>query len=533
MNPTCSCLPQIMDLPEDVWGIVSQHIDGRDWGKACGTSRASYAMKRHLVMANLHSEQSAVSHECGAKQVSMEQLRLDKWHRCHSLWVNSSRLLEGTELTQSQIDKIKKASEALPLLRCLHIIGRNYPYEATESSFELVLIDILAKRASVLTLKVLPKMVTRAFDLPTVQHLVLEVTAFRPQSFHPSQDYRQIYRNPFAAVCGLRNLKTLYVHYHRFMDIPIYINGVVDLATCVLLQYVTLRNVTFEGELILTACIGLQHVTLHDVSFKGNLVLPKGCPLHVASGRKFLRENIGACAKLVTGLSLHNAPSWELHTRACAPDNNHLLQHAPHMQNLKRLRVKLGKEYFYDRYTLTRREKKEVHLVIDYVPSLEELKLEMECDLFICMEFAHALTSLVIITTGILRLAQRPPNYETEILPAPKQLYLQSGAALTRNYRGEFHEPYILEPWTGMTLMDIVKVRHDGWTAQMPSTFQPSNLKQCGCGACPACLAQAGVPILCEEAWTADGFQADVMHMSRLERLRWLRHHGKLATSCR
>lgn len=515
-----------MDLPVDAWALVRQRMTFRDWGKASGTSRASNAMKRHIVVADLDREQPARSRVRIAEQVCMEQQRLDLWPRCHSLWISLCFLFD-TELAQSQINQIKKASEALPLLHGLHIIGRSYPYVATRSSSEAVFINSLARHASVLTLKVLPKVLTMAFDLPSLQHLVLELEAFHTTPSHTSQGFRQTHGNHLAAVCGLTNMKTLYVHYHTFEIGPIRICGTVDMTAYVQLQHVTLRNVIFEGSLVLTACMQLQRVTLHDVSFEGKLVLPEECPVHVINERRFLRDNIGACADLITGLTLHNAPYWEGHPcyryRFCPPDIYRLLQHARHMQNLKRLQVKLGKRDFCNRNLL--RHNEEVPLTIESLPSLEVLKIEMDGNLWVCMEFAQALPSLVIIATGTLRLARGHSCLEKEALPAPKQLYLRSGAALPCNHRGEVHQPYV----AGIRLMDHIKLGQDNWTAQIPSTFKPANLNQCRCGACPTCLVQAGVPILCEEAWTVDGFQANVMGMSDFYRNDWLSYHGKRA----
>ena len=63
------------------------------------------------------------------------------------------------------------------------------------------------------------------------------------------------------------------------------------------------------------------------------------------------------------------------------------------------------------------------------------------------------------------------------------------------------------ESWAGVRLLEYVKEEQHGWTARMIANFQPRDLHECCCGACPACLAQAGVPILCDQAWTRDGFK--------------------------
>ena len=410
-------LAEIMDLYINAWGIVRQYMGLIDWGKACGTSRASYAMKHNVVLAFLPSERPVWGLEGLVERVCMEQLQLDRWPKCYFLCFNLQRLPKGTELSQSQINKIKKASEALPLLQGLHIISRDYPYLATESSFEAVLINSLARHASVLTLKALPKMITLPFDLPTLQHLVLEMAAISTTPFCFGEDNGPMHRNPFKAIRGLKNLKTLYIHYYRSPACcKQKIAGLVNLFACVHLQHVTLRNVIFMGQLVLTACMRLQHITLHDVSFKGNLVLPEGCPLNVTNERRCLSNDIGNVAELVTGLTLHSATDWELQTRGCTPDTNWLLQHAPHMQNLKSLRVNLREKDVSDLYTYRKRE--EVHLIIESVPSLEVLELQMQCNLFISLDFAHALTSLVVIATGTLRLAHKARVYARTNLEA-------------------------------------------------------------------------------------------------------------------
>ena len=41
----------------------------------------------------------------------------------------------------------------------------------------------------------------------------------------------------------------------------------------------------------------------------------------------------------------------------------------------------------------------------------------------------------------------------------------------------------------------------------MPASFHPRDLRECCCGACPEYLVRGGVPILCDNAWTRDGFE--------------------------
>ncbi len=460
-NRAATLCAEIMDFPVDTWGLMRQYMGGRDGGKACCTSRASNAMRRHFVVADLRGEQPAGSHEGKAEQLHMKQLRLDMWPRCHSLWVNLSRLPIATEVTQSQIEEIKEASEALPVLHSLHIIGRDCQWvPPAENSIEAVLMDLLARHASVVTLKYINMRVP--FNLPILQHLVLE---FKP--FHTSngaQDYGPAYNNPFAAISKLENLKTLYVHYHRyrlpkgFFASPRKrhtLGGAADLTGCVHLQHVTLRDVTYQGKLVLTACMRLQQVTLQDVAFRGELALPIGRPVQIMSERTFLNDNIGTLAEHVTMLSLHSMSVEDLQCWGGILGNNWLFQYAPAnmLQNLKRLRVNLRKEDFAAEFT--RGEKEVLYMIVEDVPSLEDFELEMQCNLSILMGLGHALTSLVIIASGTLEIRG------TEKMPPSKYTYFQSGGASLPCFKLAAKAPFEREIWTGVRLDDHIKERQD------------------------------------------------------------------------
>ena len=87
-----------------------------------------------------------------------------------------------------------------------------------------------------------------------------------------------------------------------------------------------------------------------------------------------------------------------------------------------------------------------------------------------------------------------------------KQMYLHSGAAFSPIYKAALKGAYVREAWAGVRLLDYVREEQDCWTAQMPINFQPGSLQECCCRACPECLARAGVPVLCDQAWTSHGF---------------------------
>ena len=92
-------------------------------------------------------------------------------------------------------------------------------------------------------------------------------------------------------------------------------------------------------------------------------------------------------------------------------------------------------------------------------------------------------------------------------MTALKQMYLRSGAAFLPGFKNKLEELYAMEPKTQVRLLDHVRDGQEGWIAQVPANFQPNDLQQCWCGACSDCLVRAGVPILCDQAWTSDGFE--------------------------
>lgn len=99
-------------------------------------------------------------------------------------------------------------------------------------------------------------------------------------------------------------------------------------------------------------------------------------------------------------------------------------------------------------------------------------------------------------------------------LPMAKHMYFKSGAAILQTDRLALEATDAPEPWAGQKLSDFLSEleEQNTWTLQFPASFQPGNLEECCCGACPECLAKAGVPIICDQAWTSKGFE---VHLRR------------------
>ncbi len=183
-----------------------------------------------------------------------------------------------------------------------------------------------------------------------------------------------------------------------------------------------------------------------------------------------------------------------------------LLEYIPRMENLKHLRLLMTEE------CIAEESRKEgvlkVHFKSGVTPNLEILELEMPCGADVEMDPIPPLKVLVLISTGTLQLHEL-------IRQAPqtlKQVYLQSRKAFPPDYKTELETSCAQDSWAGLRLLEYLKEGQDSWTAQMPKGFQPNNLRECYCGACPECLARAGVPILCDQAWTRDGFEKHLRH---------------------
>ena len=157
---------QAMELPVGVWDKVGQALEVKEWAKSCGMSQAAYAARRSLVAAEVHSG------FWDGEQICMSQLQLKKWLACHSLYLNLWRLHETGELTADQTAEIEHAARNAATLHCLHFIGRSQ-VPLMDSSLEGVLMCLLAKHASVLTLQV--RTLTMPLDFPNLQHLMLDL----------------------------------------------------------------------------------------------------------------------------------------------------------------------------------------------------------------------------------------------------------------------------------------------------------------------------------------------------------------------
>ena len=73
---------QAMDLPLAAWSIIRQSMTPKEWAKICGTSRATFALRRSLVAAEICLEPG--DHD----QVLLSQLQHEKQPTCHSLFLS-------------------------------------------------------------------------------------------------------------------------------------------------------------------------------------------------------------------------------------------------------------------------------------------------------------------------------------------------------------------------------------------------------------------------------------------------------------
>lgn len=463
---------QAMDLSVDLWRIIKGHLTRKEWGKARGTSLASYSLQWPLLAAEVHNTPGDDRHDL------MRQLQLDRWPAFQSLRLDLWHLCQALKLTPDQVEELDLASTALPLLQCLHIIGRDQA-PLTHSSAEGVLVRLLARHASLLTLQV--KTVTMPLDLPTLQHLVLDLDA------DPTgQGHRQTHKARFSAISVLKGLNTLYIQSHRTAA-----SGPP-----------TIKNGTD-----LTGWAHLQHIALQDVRLEGMVVLPAGCLLHATCERTQVSDYVDPIAQLVTGLTLRQAASRKLNQHGKLSRNSSvwLLGQAPDLHNLKRLRVTLTRENFSDQY----RGEGELHVHIGWsMPSLEVLELDIHHNLVVSVTnpwwYTLKLIKLVLITTGTLELHLIAQH--SVLMNTANQMYLQSGAAFPPGYRSTLQTFYARNPQEEMKLLDYVREGQDFWMAQMPSSFHPGSLQVCCCKACPECLARAGVPVICDQEWTHDRF---------------------------
>ena len=444
-------------------------MNPKEWAKACGFSRATFAMRWLFLAAEVRSQRMF---GLGPRRVCMRQLQLDKWPACHSLCLSLWRLGKDVRLNAANTEMLKSASKALPLLQCLHLVGRDQ-VTLTESSIEATLLRLLARHASVLTLQVKTVNMLLGF-LPNLKHLVLILDA-SPSAQGNMQDHGLL----FPAINTLKGLRTLSLQFTQDMF---------DL---------------WPGAIKLTACVHLQHVALPNIRSFGSLILPEGCRVHALYDVLCSWTKFPDVCNLVNNLSACHTSAWKIDQH-----NDWQLSDFPYMENLKVLRLNLHKEAFHEDYRVWG----ELRLDINQgrMPSLEVLELDVHCNLQVHIGCGSTLERLVVIAAGTLRLTVFPdPEFP---LASLKHVYLQSGAILQpvhKRYLEVFVANVPLCSRAGLSRLLREGSEEDNWTlaAGMPADYQPSDLQKCCCNACPECLVRAGVPIPWYQAWTNDGYE--------------------------
>ena len=460
-----------MDLPVDIWDKVGQNLKIQEWAKTCSISQAAYAARKPLVAAEVRSA------FWGGQQVSLTQLQLHMWPGCHSIYLDLHQLHEAGELTPEQSAAIEKFSKKAAALHCLHIIGRSQ-VPLMESSMEGVLMRHLAEHASVLTLHIYT--LTMPLDFPSLQHLVLDLGAMHHKGCKMQNNW-----GPFLSISKLKGLKSLYV---QAPDTQIW-------------EATNLKD-----------CVHLQCMVVRGIQFAKDLFLPEACLLHVVSTATTCggtrAEKSGSAgtfsyiAPFITGLTVRDGSPWLWRYQNVVWGPRYIHWDAPQMRNLKHMRLIVNKEDLSRQYWPKGGLMLPVHISEHETPALEVLELSVQGNLVVFIEGEVPLSSVVLIAVGTLRLSENVwfQGAETTM----KQMYLQSGTASFPNHE-ELAE---CADEAGLKVRPVEFARQGlhCWTAKMPATFQHSNLQECFCGACPECLARAGVPIMCEQAWTRDGF---------------------------
>ena len=192
----------------------------------------------------------------------------------------------------------------------------------------------------------------------------------------------------------------------------------------------------------------------------------------------------------------------------------------PFMHNLKQLRLTLKERDFGEHYWRNRERQLKVSIGQYHTPGLEVLELNMQCSgrLTVSIEDRVPIKSLILTAAGTLYLGKNM-WYHGTATPIPnnpdqlwisttlQQMYLQSNTRIIPSRSNPAEDGFYI----GMLGLQVRPVEYAEkgrhcWTARMPADFQPSDLQECCRSACPECLARAGVPIMCEQAWTRDGF---------------------------
>ena len=257
----------------DVWARVGVHLTTRDWAKACGTSRASFAARNLFVAAEV------CCNPFGNEDICKELLHLAQWAMCHSLLLDVRQLPDWASFTPAQTRLITNTCKGLPFLKCLHIIGRD-ELVLRESSIEGILVKLLARHALVLTVKTLQ--VQMPLQFPALKHLVLELPSY-------GQGYQ--FGSPFPAIRMAANLNTLHLLFHRVPPATI-------LATIL------------YGSADLSVCKSLQCVALRNVRLKDGLRLHSGCTLHAVTSRRDAFEQLGTYANRISCLTIRQCHNY-------------------------------------------------------------------------------------------------------------------------------------------------------------------------------------------------------------------------------
>ena len=274
----------------------------------------------------------------------------------------------------------------------------------------------------------------------------------------------------------------------------------------------------------LAGLLRLQHVAVQGIYFQKSSSLPSGCLLHQTSPIDVMQAILSDTAHLVTGLTL--GPTYtpcdvvqqedqKLDDRILTRLLERYHSAIPFMGNLRRLRLILRKDIFKERYK--REEEHVIFFDAQDMPKLEVLEVDVHFNLAISVDERLSLQSLVVSTTGTLQYLIAPAqDYLESVAPRGmltlKQMYLHSGEPLLLEYRATLEETLkairAKDPLAAVySILDLITKEQNGWTARMPKHFHPSSLLECCCGTCPECLARAGVPIVCHQAWTHEGFQ--------------------------
>ena len=475
---------QAMYVPLEIWTMIKEYAPVKNWARACSISRALHELRRWIVAAEVRSYLGNYEH------IPTDQLQLEKWGDCHSLFINLRQLHEAGRLSSRQIEQMTDASCWLPDLHCLHIIGRDQqPLILDKQSIEGRLVELLARHVQVLTLQVAK--LAMPLHMPSLQHLLLDLDTV-PYTYGRS-GARWSHDDIFPAISHLEGLRTLYVQSAR-KD-----------------AYIDKTSGSVGPERGLRDCVHLQHVVMQGIRLADDLSVPAGCSLQVICRPSCVSDFTRGCWPGFTRMILRHSSPLRLDPRTYS-STSELLPKLEYCA-LRCLRLALKRDQLSERHR--RGKRLQLNFRSNWGP-LEVLELDVECDLAVYIDSAHILESLVVFASGSLTFHASPlelepssPLWECSKLCEPsmttlKRMYLRSGKRLSDAYWAALEVSWLRT--TEMTFLDYVKEQQHGWTARVPADFQPSSLHECCCHACPECLARAGVPLLCSQAWTRDGF---------------------------